>query len=44
MQFQPNFNRKERKERRDKDLWCFFFAILALQSVKVAPFREDFYQ
>jgi hypothetical protein len=26
-QFQQNFHRKERKERRDKDLCCFFFAI-----------------
>ena len=27
MQFQQNFNRRERKERRDRNLWCFFFAI-----------------
>jgi hypothetical protein len=27
VQFQQNFYRKERKERRDKDLWYFFFAI-----------------
>jgi hypothetical protein len=27
-------NHKERKERRDKDLWCFFFAIFAFLAVK----------
>jgi hypothetical protein len=36
--FQQGFNRKEHKQRRDKNLWHFFFA---LQSVSVAHFRED---
>jgi hypothetical protein len=30
------FNRKERKERRDKDLWCFFYAIFAFFVVNPA--------
>jgi len=38
MQFQQSFYRIERKERRDKNFGCFFFAV---QLVKVAPFRED---
>jgi hypothetical protein len=33
MQFQQDFNRKERKEHRDKNLWHFFFAIFAFFAV-----------
>ena len=36
MQFLPYPNRKERKERRDKDLWCFFFATFAFFVVNPA--------
>ena len=33
VQFQQNFNRKERKEHRDKNLWRFFFAIFVFFAV-----------
>jgi hypothetical protein len=33
MQFQQDFNRKERKERRDRNLWRFFFAIFVFFAV-----------
>jgi hypothetical protein len=36
MQFQEYDNRKERKERRDKDLWRFFFGIFAIFVVNPA--------
>jgi polynucleotide 5'-kinase involved in rRNA processing len=39
MQFQQDFNRKERKEHRDKGLWCFFFAIFVVNSSLVAACR-----
>jgi hypothetical protein len=45
VQFQRNFYRKERKERRDKDLWCFFFAIcvfFVVNSSSVAAGRAVF--
>jgi hypothetical protein len=42
MQFQQDFNHKERKEHRDKNLWRFFFAIFvffAVNSFLVAACR-----
>jgi hypothetical protein len=33
MQFEKDFNHKERKEHRDKNLWRFFFAIYAFFAV-----------
>jgi len=41
MQFQQKFNRKERKEHRDKTLWFFFaiFAFFVVNSSLVAACR-----
>jgi hypothetical protein len=42
MQFKQNFDHKERKEHRDKNLWRFFFAIVvffAVNSFSVAACR-----
>jgi hypothetical protein len=36
-------NPPARKEHKDKSLCSFSFAIFALQSVRVVPFREVFY-
>jgi hypothetical protein len=38
--FQEDFYRKEHKELKEKNLWSFSFA---LQSVRIAQFREDFF-
>jgi hypothetical protein len=35
MQFQQVFNHKERKEHRDNNLWCFFFAIFVFFAVNL---------